>query len=197
MNNLPNNQARVVSSTESLLKELSEQQKIADEINSIPVEESEDNYDMETAISLEGDLEINGILFPPPTTAILVLLDLIQSPFIGSGNPTYQDIYNALFILKFRENSFKDCYGMFAAKKYLDKYEYLVDKSPEYLEIVLKYRAEYENKLQKFFTLAAGFGSSLGVIKLDEVSVKLENYLMNCFGGFAMAPNNGEHKKKD
>lgn len=197
MKELPNNRARLINSTDSLIKELSEQAKIAEQVNSIPVEESEDNYDEETAISMEGELEINGNLFPPPTTAVLVLLDLIKSPFISTGNPSFQDVYNALFVLKFREKSFKDCYGIFSAKKYLDKYETLVEKSPEYLEVILKYREEYENKLQKFFALSAGFGDSLGIIKLDEVTQKLEKYLMNCFGGFNMIPKDGEHKKKD
>lgn len=197
MNELPNNQARFVSSTKDLLKELSKNQEEVKNIDPIEVEDSEDNYDIESSLSLDSEMEINGVEFPAPTTAFLMFLDLVKSPFISGGDPTLQDIYTSLFVLKFRERAFKDCYGIFSARKYLDKYEKLIEKSPEYLDVVLKYREEYENKLQKFNSMAAAFGESLGIFKFEDIAKRIEEYIMACFGGFDMIPKKGERKKKD
>lgn len=197
MNELPNNQVRFVNSTKDLLKELSEKEEQIENIKPIEVEDSEENYDIESSLSLDSEMEINGIEFPAPTTAFLMFLDLMKSPFILGGDPTLQDIYASLFVLKFREKAFKDCYGIFAARKYLDKYEKLIEKSPEYLDVVLKYREEYENKLQKFHSMAAAFGESLGVFKFEDIGKKIEQYIMACFGGFDMLPKENGHKKKD
>jgi hypothetical protein len=164
----------------------------------IKVEQSEDNFDIETSSILGGELEINGVVFPAPTTAFLMFLDLINSPFIFKNEPTLADVYDVLFILKYREQAVSDIYGMFSAKKYLDKYEYLVEKSPEYLEVVLKYRERYEQKLQKFHALAASFGEKLGVFEIQEVTNEISEYIASCFGGFNMLPKgDGDGKKKD
>lgn len=170
------------------------------DIPEINIEPVETNYDTEAASILEGELEINGISFPPPTTAFIMFLDLIRSPFIYNNIDTsLNDIYDALFVLKYREQAVSNVYGIFSAKKYLDKYEPLIEKSPEYLDVVLKYREKYEQKLQKFHGLAAAFGEKIGVFNIQEVADMIKDYIAACFGGFEMIPQNTdkESKKKD
>ena len=165
----------------------------------ILVENTDDNFDLETASILEGELEINGVSFPAPTTAFIMFLDLIRSPFVYKSEPKLSDIYDALFVLKYREQAVSDVYGMFSVKKYLDKYEHLIEKSPEYLTVVLTHREKYEQKLQKFHTLAATFGEKIGIFDIQEVANKIEDYITICFGGFNMLPKNSDDtdKKKD
>lgn len=164
----------------------------------IEISQVRDNYNDETACIL-GQLEINGVSFPSPTTALVMFFDLIQSPFITGAKPQIIDVYDALYVLKFRDKALSDVSGMFQAKKYLDEYEKLIEKSPEYLDVVLKYREKFEARLQKFHSMAAQFGETLGIIHLEEVGKQIASYVNSCFGGFEMIPKNTdeEHKKKD
>ena len=170
------------------------------DISEVNIEPVQEDYDTETSSILEGNLEINGVTFPPPTTAFIMFLDLIRSPFLYNNTDTsLNDIYDALFVLKYREQAVSDVYGMFSAKKYLDKYEPLIEKSPEYLDVVLKYRERYEQKLQKFHSLAAAFGEKIGIFDIQEVAEMIKDYISACFGGFEMIPQktDGKSKKKD
>jgi len=146
--------------------------------------------DEETLQSLGGEMVINDIEFPPPTTAVMSLLEIIESPFvIGFENASdikIKHINEALYVLKERENAVNPLFGLI-------RFEKIAEKSPEFFEKYLKSSkyADFEKEVYKF-------AESLGVFDQLETIIKIQTYMNICFNAFDMLPNesNGEGIKK-
>jgi hypothetical protein len=149
--------------------------------------------DEETLQSLGANLVINGVEFPPPTTAVLSLLEIIESPFvIGFGEADdikLRHINEVLYILKFRDKAVDSLFDMV-------RYEKMATKSPEFFEIYLKSLnfGVFQKKVFKF-------AETLGNFNHLEVISQLQSYMMICFNAFDMIPKKNDKdtslKKKD
>jgi hypothetical protein len=137
--------------------------------------------DEETLQSLGGEVVINGVSIPTPTTAVLSLFEIIESPFITGVDSINDirliDINEALYILKFREVAAKHLYRDILHEK-------------------LNYQYNSEFKQQVF-----EFSESLGLFDIAETSIEIQNYLSVCFNAQKMIPSDNNNKttvkKKD
>jgi len=154
--------------------------------------QSTEERDEETLHGLGANLIINGVEFPPPATAVLSLLEIVESPFIiGFENVDdikTKHINEALYILKERENAVDSLFG-------LVRFEKIANKSPEFFEKYLKSTvyADFEKKVFKF-------AESLGTFNSLEVIIQIQEYLNICFNALDMLPktdNTDSSKKKE
>lgn len=137
--------------------------------------------DLETLSSLASGLNINGYNIPQPTTAVLSLLELIESPFIKeltqNEHFNIQHVNEVLFILYHKERA-----ATLLFSNIMDR----------------KYNFTYNNAFQlEVFK----FADKLGIYDIAAVTLKIQEMLNVCFNAFEMIPDlnndNNKLKKKD
>ena len=187
-------------------KELPEQVAAApdfeDELNNI-ISDDEKLDDLlvdESLVALGGELEIAGIKLPPPTAGVLMLLEVIESPFTALEPPesiTLDEIIRSLWIIINRENAVQTVTDHVQALKSA-KYAFeKTEKTPEHLAVYFDF-IERMNELDDFDAQIAEFAISLGPLDPVEAAAKIAKYLKICMGGYALLPESGNAcKKKD
>jgi len=150
--------------------------------------QSVSELDEETLNSLGANIKINGIEIPPPTTAVLSLLEIIESPFaLGFDEVSdvkLRHINEVLYVLKYREEAVDDLFDLI-------RFDKMAQKSPEYFEKYLKSLnyGKFQKKVYKF-------AESLGVFNQHQVISDIQTYLSLCFNAYAMLPEDKTKAEK-
>ena len=149
--------------------------------------QSKVDRDLETLTGLGANLVINGVEFPPPTTAVLSLLEIVESPLVKGfddiSDIQLKHINEALYIVKHREKAVDSLFGMV-------RFEKIANKSPEFFEKYLN-STVYSDFEKRVFV----FAESLGLFDELEVLSQLQEYMNICFNAFEMMPKT-ENKKE-
>jgi len=148
----------------------------------------------ETLRALGAEDIISDLEFPPPTAGVLMLLDVIDSPFISGRVCSQEDVYKALYIIINREKALRPIYGAIRAERAIAKFAKV--ETPEKLEKYLTANIVNSAKFAEFDEKVAKFACDLGVIDIEETISNLEEYLSECFGGFDMVPKSDEQNLK-
>ncbi len=144
---------------------------------------------------LGGAEKIAGLNISPPSTGILMLLDIVDSPLLkGKSDVPVKAVYEALYIL----HKGKDVVPALMSRVSQ------VEQKKEAFESTAKTDAHFSAYLQSignadaFDVAVADFAVDLGVINIQQTAVLLIDYLGSCFEGFEMIPPLDEpDKKKD
>ena len=117
----------------------------------IKIEEiqSVEDIDLETLNGLGAEIEINGIKFSAPPTAVLSLFEIIESPFV-KGFAKLEDVKlshlnEALFLLHDKDKAVTKLFG-------LKRLEKIASSTPEHFEKYMGhlYYADFELAAYKF-----------------------------------------------
>jgi hypothetical protein len=151
--------------------------------------------DAELLVAISGKILIAGKQFPAPTAGTISLLEIIESPFISTGesNSTMDltDAFEALLILKERKAI---AIYLLAIKKYQLTLERLqekakTDQSPELAEAVVKAAEKLDGARTYFSNLASQFAQDeFGDTDISSIFDDLQMYL-GMSGGYDMLPS--------
>lgn len=155
----------------------------------------------ETCAALGAEIKIGNALVPPPTTAALMLLDVIESPFIVQTPKEYEvtlkDVYETLFVLCLREKAVQSIFSAVRALRAIEKTAQFAKINElfyeKYLTALIAVQGGYEN----FDSEVAQFAESCGIFSLPEAIKNLNFYISLCFGGFEMIPGKTADGKKN
>jgi hypothetical protein len=150
------------------------------------------DLDCETLNCLGGNVVINNITIPPPTTAVLSLLEMVESPFVVGFSKVedikLRHINEALYILKYREQAVNELFDII-------RFEKIAEKNADFFK-------EYLNSLNynKFSNNVYKFAESLGIFNTLETILLIQDYINTCYNAFNMLPEKKEQsqaKKKE
>ena len=152
----------------------------------------------ESLVALGGELEVGGLLLPAPTVGVLMLLEIIDSPFTALEPPesiTLDEIIQALWVIINREDAVQIVTDHVKALKYAKRAFEKTEKSPAHLEVYLEFVERLKDR-DVFDVEVANFALQLDPIDPMEAAAKIAKYLKICMGGYALMPDNGSKSKK-
>lgn len=154
----------------------------------------------ETVLAAGADEPLGAIDLPPPTIGSVMLLDLIESPFIRGGEGiSMRDIMAALYILVMREKAANTIFSSLRAERLYSGLRDSAEKSPDFFAAHLQQIPRIAKMGAEFDEAMATFADSIGPINPAEVVATIKEHLAASMGGFEMLPSNndpaGESKK--
>lgn len=160
-------------------------------------DETKAERDTETLLTLGGSLNVNGVNLPPPTTAVLSLLEIIDSPFLMlSGKATLRQVIETLYILREREKAVASLLRYSRARRMIEETAGIALKSPEFYEKYLKSIEAARKDMDEFDVNASRFGESLGIFDIAKVATEIRDYIYSSMGGFELIPDKDEESDK-
>lgn len=163
-------------------------------------EQTESQLNLETLSGFGEGFDINDVHFPPPSTAVLSLLEISDNPFLeGREDMTLEEIIKTLYILKHRENAIKPIKRFVRAERVLEKYKENANETPAHFGELLKASQNIQDYYDEFDRKCHAFAQKLGCFNMQAVMTQIRDYLYECMGGFGMLPekNGPRSKKKD
>ena len=160
-------------------------------------DETKAGLDTETLLSLGGTIRINNLEVPPPTTAVLSLLEIIDSPFLLlSGKASLRQVTETLYVICEREKSVASLMRYARARKAVEETANIAVSSPEFYKEYLKAVTAAGKDMQDFDANVSKFGESLGVFDIAKVAAQIKDYIFSSMGGFELIPDKDEETDK-
>ena len=183
-----------------LPKELQNNVKFIDSLEET-LHDEEENLDInsETLLNLGGVMEVGNIKLPPPTAGVVMLLELIDSPFITGGDKfTLDDIFKALYVINRKQEAVPPIMIQLRTERKAKEAFEKTDKTPEHLEVYNRFIERNAMNAGSFDSEVAEFACEIGNIDPIAVSELISDYITVSMGGFATLPSNETGgKKKD
>jgi hypothetical protein len=149
----------------------------------------ESESDLQSLSALGGTFKIAGIDIPPASIGVIMLLQIIDSPFIRSNDGiSLKEIIEALFIMKERKTLVNLLVSPKRKAEYLARAKEIAEKSPAFYAEYLKALAvnsgadEYDRRL-------ADFAEKIGSMKISDTAAEITQYLNLCMSGFSAVAN--------
>ena len=184
------------------LQELKNEVRFVDE-NHIDIPENTDSINEETLLGLGGEISVGKIKLPPPTPGALMLLEMIESPFVVGGTRTFtlDDIFNALYIIcRGREAVAPLMLQIRVERKGLEAFD-KTEKTPQHLEVYNRFLERNANRADVFDSEVKEFAFECGAFDPIEASVAISDFITMSMGGFETIPSRDDgdnfDKKKD
>jgi hypothetical protein len=163
------------------------------------LEEDRDTGGTEETALLGGGYRLGNIDIPPLSAGALVLLDLIDSPFLEGKIGTLKsiDVATAIYVLAVGPEAVRPISGLTRRQRGLAKAEKLAATDPEFF-------AEYLSALDRIaaawgdFEMAAlEFWGQVETVSMQEAADVIMQAMADAFGGFEMLPKGDGSKKND
>jgi len=162
---------------------------------------SDAEYAIETLTSLGGELEIGGLNIPPPTPAVIPLLQLIKSPFVigfdDDKDIEMKDILEVLYVLSKRERAVQPILQGHRKVMLLEQAQSMALENEVFYEIYLKTLQSSAVDWTEFDRRVSEFADTMKPFNLVEAASDIHLYLNQSWMGFEMIPNTTNEKIKD
>ncbi len=174
---------------------IEEDEQIQEALDTSRPKEVEDG---EALQALGAEEQVGDLTIPPPTTGVLMLLQIIESPFVVASEElaTLQDVLEALYIIHNREDALNPILGCSRAAKAVGKYWEKSLVSDAHFEKFLAVTAATSGNFAEFDREVIAFAHRLGVIDLESTRQMLDEYIGECFGGYELFPPADEKDDK-
>jgi len=155
----------------------------------------------EIAIGLSGKILIAGHAFPAPSAAVLAMLELIKSPFVGEEDINLSDlldldIFRALYVIGKRRGALMPILRMKHQEEAFARMETPNDAAGVY--VIAEQQKKLAELRAEFDAEVLQYAETLGCFHIADAATEIGAYLALA-GGFEMLPDPepGDSKKKD